>query len=40
MSRSLQGQKAVPKAQSRVLERQSHGVADGVIIPVLTEFFI
>jgi pimeloyl-ACP methyl ester carboxylesterase len=31
---------AVPNARSRVLEGQGHGVADDVIIPVLTEFFV
>jgi pimeloyl-ACP methyl ester carboxylesterase len=30
---------AVPNARSRVLEGQGHGVADDVLIPVLTEFF-
>lgn len=29
----------VPGAESRVLEGQDHGVADEVLIPVLTEFF-
>jgi hypothetical protein len=29
----------VPNARSRVLEGQGHGVADDVLIPVLTEFF-
>lgn len=31
---------AVPRGQARVLEGQSHGVADGILIPVLTEFFV
>jgi hypothetical protein len=31
---------AVPNARSQVLEGQGHGVADDVIIPVLTEFFV
>jgi pimeloyl-ACP methyl ester carboxylesterase len=30
---------AVPNGRSRVLEGQGHGVADDVMIPVLTEFF-
>jgi pimeloyl-ACP methyl ester carboxylesterase len=31
---------AVPNGQARVLEGQGHGIADDVLIPVLTEFFI
>jgi pimeloyl-ACP methyl ester carboxylesterase len=31
---------AVQKGQARVLEGQGHGVADDVLIPVLTEFFL
>jgi pimeloyl-ACP methyl ester carboxylesterase len=31
---------AVPRGEARVLEGQAHGVADDVLIPLLTEFFI
>lgn len=31
---------AVPRGRARVLEGQSHGVADDVLIPILTAFFV
>jgi pimeloyl-ACP methyl ester carboxylesterase len=31
---------AVPNGQARVLEGQTHRVADDVLIPVLMEFFV
>jgi pimeloyl-ACP methyl ester carboxylesterase len=31
---------AVPEGRHRVLEGQGHGVADDVLVPVLTEFFV